>query len=115
MSLLLNAKKKVYDFTLVQDKTPEIFTVGPHSMVVFLEPITGETLTEADSFELRRVIAITSTRSIKQFHLDKTAILLGATLPQFEVVAAGDYILDKILDTTESTAAFIIKGAIKGT
>ncbi len=115
MSLLLNSKKLVYDFTLLQDKTPEIFTVGPHSVVVFLEPLTGEALAEADSFELRRVIAITTTRSIKQYHLDKTAILLGGTLPQFEIVTAGDYIIDKIENTAVATAAFTVKGAIKGT
>lgn len=112
---VIHTTENIYDFTLLQDKTPVIFTVGGHSQIITIEPITGDTLTEADSFELRRVIEPSAPRSIKQFHLDKTAILLGATLTQYEIVIKGNYIIDKILNTTESTAAFRTIGTIKTT
>ncbi len=108
--MILDNAVEIYEPSLVQDKTPVTFEVSGRSQVVYLAPTAGSTLTEADSFELRRVISTDSSRTIKQYLLDKTAILLGGTLPQFEVVIAGDYIVKKILDTTEVVGAYRVDG-----
>ena len=105
-------KLKVNALTGTADSVP--FDVGRQSIrgtsrVNHIYPETGETITEADSFELRRVLAVNasgvSTRSIKQYDKDGNALLLGATRTQFEVVIRGTYVLRKILDTTEDMGA----------
>ncbi len=108
--MILDNAVEVYEPTTLQDKTPVIFEVGSRSQVVYLAPTAGETLSEADSFELRRVIAINPTRSIKEYHLDKTPILLGNTLISWEIMSSGDYIIKKILNTTELVGAYHVAG-----
>lgn len=85
--------------------TSETVTVDGHSRVVYLAPNAGETLTEDDAFELRRVVAEDPQRSIKQYDKDG-AILLGANLPQFEILIRGTYVIKKIGATTESVGVY---------
>lgn len=101
--------KVAYAPTTGQAGTPVAFDVDKYSRVVYLAPAAGETLTEDDSFELRRVVAEDPERSIKMYDKDG-AILLGASLPQFEILIRGTYILEKILDTTESVGAYYTHG-----
>lgn len=85
------------------------FNVDGHSRVNHIYPDSGETITNADSFELRRVLAVDangfSTRSIKQYDQDGNALLLGSTRTQFEVLIRGTYVLRKLLTTGESMGA----------
>ena len=100
-------KLKVNALTGTADSVP--FDVGGHSRVNHIYPSAAETITEEDSFELRRVLAVDasgfSTRSIKQYDKDGDPILLGSLRTQFEVVIRGTYVLRKILNTTESMGA----------
>jgi len=108
--MIIDNEVNIYAATLLQDKTPGVFEVGARTVVVYLSPAAGETLTENDSFELRRLVAKSPQRTIKQFDRDRNAILLGANQPQFEVMIRGDYIVDKILNTTESVGANRVAG-----
>ena len=88
------------------------FNVDGHSRVNHIYPDSGETITEDDSFELRRVLAVDanghSTRSIQQYErilgVD-TVIFLGNTRTQFEVLIRGTYVLRKLKSTTEAMGA----------
>ena len=84
------------------------FNVDGHSRVNHIYPDAGESLTESDSFELRRVIATGPQRSIQQYEriigVD-TVILLGNTRTQFEVLIRGTYVLRKLKSTTEKVGA----------
>ena len=91
--------------TLTGDTNSSEFSVDGHSRVVYIAPNAAEALSEADAFELRRVVAETPQRSIKQYDKDG-AILLGSTLPQFEVLIRGTYVIRKILSTTESVGVY---------
>ncbi len=97
--------------------TSDSFDVDGHSRVVYLAPDAGETLTDDDTFELRRVIEVDSNddpvRSIKQYDKDGP-ILLGANLPQFEVMIRGTYLLEKLLATTEAVGAYMTYGLEEG-
>ena len=104
MPHMFNNAKIVYPFTKLQDQQPIDFPVGDRSVVVMLEPLDGEVLSDVDSFELRRVIAIDPMRSILQYQ-NHEPIYLGSTQPQFEIMIRGDYIVNKILDTVESVGA----------
>ena len=99
--------------TLTGTVNSEPFNVDGHSRVVYTAPAAGETLTEVDSFELRRVIAETPQRSIKLYDKDG-AILLGAGRTQFEVVIRGTYVIRKILSTTESVGVYQTYGNDEG-
>jgi len=94
--------------------TSDTFDVDGHSRVVYIAPATGETLSENDAFELRRVVDDDPTdRTIKQFD-SNGAILLGASLPQFEVLIRGTYVVKKILATTESVGVYSTYGNDEG-
>ncbi len=84
------------------------FNVDGHSRVNYIWPLVGETITEADIFELRRVIASAPQRSIRQYEKINgvdTVILLGSTRTQFEVLVRGTYLLRKLKSTTEDMGA----------
>jgi len=89
------------------------FNVDGHSRVVYIAPAAGESLTEADSFELRRVFDEGPQRSIKQYDKDG-AILLGANLPQFEILIRGTYVVTKLSTTTESVGVYQTYGNDEG-
>ena len=97
--------------------TSDPFSVGGHSRVVYLAPSAGETLSEDDAFELRRVVAEDTNgdpaQTIKMYDKDG-AILLGASIPQFEVVIRGTYVIKKILSTTESVGVYQTYGNEEG-
>ncbi len=93
--------------------TSDTFDVDKHSRVIYLAPDSGETLTDDDAFELRRVVAEDPIRSIKQLDKDG-AILLGANLPQFEVVIRGTYLIEKLLGTTEAVGVYETFGFERG-
>ena len=93
--------------------TSDTFDVDGHSRVVYIAPAAGEALTEDDAYELRRVVAEGPQRSIKQYDKDG-AILLGASLPQFEVLIRGTYVIKKILATTESVGVYQTYGNDEG-
>jgi len=91
--------------TMDSSSTSDTFSVDSRSRVVYIYPSTGDTLTDDDSFELRRVVTLDSNdnpdQTVKQYDKDG-AILLGANIPQFEVVIRGTYLVEKILATTEA-------------
>jgi hypothetical protein len=99
--------------TLTGTANSEEIKVDGHSRVVTLAPSAGNTLTEDSSFELRRVVAEDPQRSIKQYDKDG-AILLGASLPQFEILIRGTYIITKLLTTTESVGVYQTYGNDEG-
>lgn len=101
--------KEIYAPTTGQVNTPTPFHVDKYSQVVFLAPAAGETLTEDDSFQLRRVIEVDGAGAVVRSLpvVDSGgAVLLGANNTQAEVLIRGTYILSKILDTTESVGAY---------
>lgn len=85
----------------------EPFDVNTRSEVIYLVPSSGDTLSEDDTYELRRVVAWDEngdpSQSIK-INDEGTAVLLGANNPHFEVVIRGTYIVRKILATTETVS-----------
>jgi len=91
----------------------EPFDVDGNSRIVYIAPNAGSTLTENDSFELRRVIGEGPLRTTKQFDTDG-AILLGASRTQFEVMIRGTYVITKILATTESVGVYQTYGLETG-
>ena len=103
--------------TLTGTVNSEPFNVDGHSRVVYIAPDSGETITEADAFELRRVEDLAAgpvpQRSIKQYDKDG-AILLGAGRTQFEIVIRGTYIIRKILTTTENMGVYQTYGNDEG-
>ena len=110
--------KQILAPTADSSSTSDPFDVDERSRVVWIAPSTGDTLTDDDSFELRRVITLDSNdnpdQTIKQYDLDGTAILLGANVPQFEVVIRGTYLVEKILATSESVGVYQTYGNDEG-
>jgi hypothetical protein len=93
--------------------TSESFDVDDRSRTVYLAPNAGETLTEDDTYELRRVVAEGPVRSIKVVDAG-TDVLLGANNVQFEVLIRGTYLVKKILSTTESVGVYQTYGIEEG-
>ena len=89
------------------------FNVDGHSRVVYIAPAAGETLTEADSFELRRVFAEGPQRSAAQYDSDGV-IMLGNVMTQFEVLIRGTYVIRKLKTTTESVGVYQTYGNDEG-
>ena len=94
--------------------TSTAFDVDKCSRVVWIAPDSGETLTDDDAFELRRVVDTGPVRSVKLYDSDGNAILLGANQPQFEIMIRGTYLVQKILATTESVGVYQTYGAEDG-
>ncbi len=107
------AAKEILVPTEDTSATSDEFDVDGHSRVIYIAPDSGETLTDDDAFELRRVVAVDPIRSIKQYDKDG-AILLGANLPQFEVMIRGTYLIEKILGTTEAVGVYMTYGLEEG-
>jgi hypothetical protein len=100
--------------TLTGDTNSDAIKVDGHSRVIYLAPTVGETLTEDDAFELRRVVDETPTqRSIKQYDTNG-AILLGANMAQFEILIRGSYVIRKIATTTELVGLYQTYGNDEG-
>ena len=93
--------------------TSDSFNVDGHSRVVYIAPNAGEALSEDDAFELRRVVDTEPVRSIKMYDKDG-AILLGASIPQFEILIRGTYLVKKISSTTESVGVYQTYGNDEG-
>lgn len=93
--------------------TSDTFDVGKTSRVVFIAPSTGEDITDDDSFELCLVIDESPIRSVRQFDKDG-AILLGASMTQFEVMLRGTYLVKKILSTSEPIGVYQRYGLERG-
>lgn len=99
--------------TLTGDTNSEEFSVDGHSRVVYIAPAAGESLTEADSFELRRVIDEDPQRSTAQYDSDGV-IMLGNVMTQFEVLIRGTYVIRKLKTTTESVGVYQTYGNDEG-
>ena len=93
--------------------TSDAFDVDKCSRVVWIAPDSGETLTDDDAFELRRVVDTGPVRSVKMYDKDG-AILLGANMPQFEILIRGTYEVVKILATTEAVGVYQTYGSEEG-
>lgn len=109
--------KEILAPTTDSSSTSDPFNVDGHSRVVYIAPSTGSTLTEDDAFELRRVVSLDSNgnpdQTVKMY--DKSgAILLGASLPQFEILIRGTYVVEKILATTEAVGVYQTYGNEEG-
>ncbi len=107
--------KKILTPTTDSSATSDIFHVDGSSVVIYIAPASGEDLTDDDAFELRRVIDEDEDpiRSIKQFDKDG-AIMLGANMPQYEVMIRGPYLIEKILATTETVGVYRTHGLEAG-
>ena len=109
--------KEILAPTTDSSATSDPFSVDGHSRVVYLAPSTGSTLSDDDAFELRRVVSLDTSgapdQTVKMYDKDG-AILLGANIPQFEVVIRGTYVIEKILATTESVGVYQTYGNDEG-
>lgn len=109
--------KEILAPTTDSSATSDPFDVDGHSRVVYIAPDSGDTLTDDDAFELRRVVSEDSNgnpdQTVKMYDKDG-AILLGASLPQVEVLIRGTYVVEKILATTESVGVYQTYGNEEG-
>ena len=99
--------------TMDSSATSSSFDVDRSSRIVWIAPNAGETLTEDDAFELRRIIDTGPERSVLMYQ-DGNPIYLGASQPQFEILIRGTYEVVKILATTESVGVYETYGAEEG-